>query len=256
MKKLSHEGRVVMISGAASGIGAAIAEQYCKEGATVALLDVNGESAKRKTEELVSKGFKVAWAEADVSNYNQCVEAYQLLVSAVGDIDTLINNAGISPKHNGLPAKIWEMDPKEWEAVVGINLNGAFNLSRIVTPRMVERHFGRIINMSSVAGKAYLPLVASHYSATKAALIGFTRHMAGELGPYGITVNALAPGRIDTPLLKTVSDEINQEAIDQTALRRLGSSQEVASMACFLTSDDSSFVTGQVVDVAGGWLMT
>ena len=121
---------------------------------------------------------------------------------------------------------------------------------------MVERRFGCIVNMSSVAGKAFVAFTAAHYGTTKAALIGFTRDLAGELGPFGITVNAIAPGRINTPLMRTASNATNQAVIAQTALRRLGEPSEVAEMSCFLTAPESRFVTGQVVDVAGGWLLT
>ncbi|WP_028877943.1 SDR family oxidoreductase [Terasakiella pusilla] len=256
MSQLTHKGRVVLVSGAGNGIGAAITERFCQAGATVALLDINEAQVKSKAEELRAKGYSVAWATANVADFDQCEQAYNALVAEVGPIDTLINNAGISPKTDGLPMPIWKMDPKEWTGVVDVNLNGAFNLARLASPSMVENKFGRIINMSSVAAKAYLPLVAAHYSATKAALIGFTRHLAGELGQYGITVNALAPGRIETPMLKMVAPEVNQQAVDNTALGRLGAPEEVAHMACYLTSDESAFITGQVVDVAGGWLMT
>ncbi len=256
MSEGRHSERVVLITGAASGIGAAITDRYCREGASVALLDVNADSVRENSDALNARGYRTAWAQADVADYKQCAKACQALEAALGPIDTLINNAGVSPKHNGVAAPIWQMEPDEWQKVVGINLNGVFNLTRLLSPGMVERRFGRIVNMSSVAGKAYLPLVASHYSATKAALIGFTRHVAGELGPYGVRVNALAPGRIETPLVKSVADEINQDAISNTALRRLGTPDEVARVACFLTSSDSDFVTGQVVDVAGGWMMT
>jgi 3-oxoacyl-[acyl-carrier protein] reductase len=246
---------VVLVSGAGSGIGAAIAQRYCEEGAAVAILDADAQRAREQAERLQAQGHQVAWCEADVAEFNQCQHACEQLAATLGPIDTLINNAGVSPKHNGQAAPIWQMDPQEWNRVVGINLTGVFNLSRLLSPGMVERRFGRIVSMSSVAGSAYLPLVAAHYSATKAAIIGFTRHLAGELGPYGITVNALAPGRIETPLLKTVAPEANQAVIDETPLRRLGQPREVADAACFLTSTESDFVTGQVLDVAGGWLM-
>lgn len=255
MKGLRHSGRVVLVTGAGGGIGAAIAQLYCEEGAHVALVDFDEAKVKEQTASLRAAGHTVAWAIADVANFDQCAMACDQLASALGPIDTLINNAGVSPKHNGAPAPVWEMNPDEWETVVGINLSGSFNLVRALTPSMVERRFGRIINMSSVAGSAYLPIVAAHYSATKAAILGFTRHLAGELGPYGITANALAPGRIETPLLKTVSAEANQAVVDETPLRRLGTPLEVAKAACFLTSGESDFVTGQVLDVAGGWLM-
>ena len=255
MTNLRHSGRTVLITGAGGGIGASIARLYCEEGARVALVDFDEHSVSELSRQLSAAGHLVAWAKADVSDFAQCSRACLELSEQLGPIDTLINNAGISPKHEGAPAPIWEMDPQEWDRVVGINLTGSFNLVRALAPAMVERRFGRIVNMSSVAGSAYLPIVAAHYSATKAAVIGFTRHLAGELGPYGITANALAPGRIETPLLKTVSAQANQAVVDETPLGRLGTPLEVAKAACFLTSNDSDFITGQIVDVAGGWLM-
>lgn len=255
MSQNRHQGRVVLVSGAASGIGAAIALRYCEEGAAVALLDRDADKVRAQAESLQAAGYRVSWQPADVADYAQCEAACRQLAETLGPIDTLINNAGISPKTDGKPAPIWQMSEQEWQRVVGVNLNGSFNLTRLLTPSMVERRFGRIVNMSSVAGSAFLPLVAAHYSATKAAVIGFTRHLAGELGEYGITANALAPGRIETPLLKTVSPQANQAVIDETPLRRLGQPWEVADAACFLTAADSSFITGQVVDIAGGWLM-
>ncbi|MCK8687909.1 SDR family oxidoreductase [Pseudomonas umsongensis] len=255
MNALRHAGRVVLVTGAGGGIGTAIAQLYCEEGARVALVDFDEVKVQEQAALLRAAGHVVEWAKADVANFEECVAACDQLAAKLGPIDTLINNAGVSPKHNGAPAPIWTMSPEEWERVVGINLTGSFNLVRALTPSMVERRFGRIVNMSSVAGSAFLPIVAAHYSATKAAIIGFTRHLAGELGPLGITANALAPGRIETPLLKTVSAEANELVVQETPLRRLGTPLEVARAACFLTSNESEFVTGQVVDVAGGWLM-
>ena len=255
MKDLRHSDRVVLVTGAGGGIGAAIAQLYCEEGARVALVDFDEIKVQEQVASLRAAGHVVEWAKADVANFEECAVACDELAAKLGPIDTLINNAGVSPKHNGAPASIWKMSPEEWERVVGINLTGSFNLVRALTPSMVERRFGRIVNMSSVAGSAYLPIVAAHYSATKAAISGFTRHLAGELGPFGITANALAPGRIETPLLKTVSAEANQLVVEETPLRRLGTPLEVARAACFLTSNESEFVTGQVIDVAGGWLM-
>ena len=182
MTNSRHSGRVVLVTGAGGGIGAAIAELYCQEGAVVALVDADAAKAQQQAEALREAGFTVGWAQADVADYQACADACERLVHELGPIDTLINNAGISPKHDGAPAPIWTMAPEEWQRVVNINLNGSFNLVRVLTPGMVERGFGRIVNMSSVAGSAFLPIVAAHYSATKAAIIGFTRHLAGEGG--------------------------------------------------------------------------
>ncbi len=148
------------------------------------------------------------------------------------------------------------MAPEEWVRVVDVNLNGCFNTTRLLTPAMREAGCGAIVNMSSVAGRTYSAVVGSHYAATKAALIGFTRHIAAELGPYGIRANAIAPGRIDTPLIRTVAESINAAQAEATPLRRLGRPEEVADLALYLTSNEASFITGQVCDVAGGLMMT
>lgn len=254
---MRHAERVVLVTGGSGGIGSAIVERYLAEGAAVGIVDFDREAGERQAAALQSQGHRVHFAAADVADYASCEQAQRAIEAALGPIDILINNAGISPKHDGQPAPIHRMDPAEWQRVVGVNLTGAFNFSRLVTGGMIERRYGRIVSMSSVAGKAYLgDIVACHYSATKAALIGFTRHLAGELGAYGITVNALAPGRIATPLVRTVSDAANNAVVDVTPMRRLGEPSEVADVCCYLTSPNAAFVTGQVVDVAGGWLMT
>ncbi len=252
-----HHDRIVLVTGAANGIGASISKQYAQEGAKLALVDVNEAALVAHAKALEALGGQVAWSVVDVSNYVQCEKALSDLTASLGGtVDILINNAGISPKKNGEPAHFWEMDPEEWMHVVGVNLNGAFNWSRLVTPSMVHNRLGGIVNMSSVAAKFFVPFTGAHYGTTKAALIGFTRDLAAELGPYGITVNAIAPGRIKTPLMLTANQATNDAILAQTALRKFGEPEDVAEMACFLTSKESRFVTGQTVDVAGGWLMT
>lgn len=254
---MRHANRTVLVTGGLGGIGSAIAERYVQEGAAVGVVDFDKARGEACLREWQGKGLKMHFAAADVANFNECERACREIEEHLGPIDILVNNAGISPKHEGHPRPVHLMEPDEWRRVVEVNLNSAFYFSRLLAGSMIERKFGRIISMSSVAGKAYLgDIVAAHYSTTKAALIGFTRHLAGELGPHGITVNALAPGRIDTPLLRTVVSEANTRVIQQTPLRRLGAPGEVADVCCYLTSPDASFVTGQVVDVAGGWLLT
>jgi 3-oxoacyl-[acyl-carrier protein] reductase len=254
---MRYNGKVVLVTGGSGGIGAAIVERYAAEGAAVAIVDYNVEQGRKHAHKLSKNGARVHFAAADVADFDACASACSEIEQVLGPVDILVNNAGISPKHDGRPAPIHQMDPKEWLQVVGVNLNGAFNFSRLLAGGMMERRYGRIVSMSSVAGKAYLgSIVAAHYSTTKAALIGFTRHLAGELGPYGITVNAIAPGRIATPMVRMVSEEANIVAINDTPLRRLGEPAEVADACCYLTSPEANFITGQVLDVAGGWLMT
>ncbi|CAN5344293.1 SDR family oxidoreductase [soil metagenome] len=251
-----HRGRVVLVTGAAGGIGSAIVQRYLKHGAAVGLVDFDEAAGTALAGRLAAAGQRVHFAPADVCRHADCAAACRAIEAALGPIDTLVNNAGISPKQAGKPVPIWRMEPAEWSRVIDVNLNSAFNFAQLLTPGMVERRFGRIVSMSSVAGKAWLDIVAAHYSTTKAALIGFTRHLAGELGPHGITVNALAPGRIDTPMVAGAPAAANRAVVETTPLARLGTPDEVAQACAFLTSRQADFITGQVIDVAGGWLMT
>ena len=148
------------------------------------------------------------------------------------------------------------MDVAEWQRVTDVNLTGAFICARSVLPGMIARQRGSIVSTSSVAGKTFCDIVGIHYAATKAGLIGFTKHLAGEVGPFGITVNAVAPGRIDTPLMRGTASAANDAAKAATPMRRFGTPEDVAGTVLFLTSEEACFVTGQIVDVAGGWLMT
>ncbi|RAP62621.1 3-oxoacyl-[acyl-carrier-protein] reductase [Achromobacter sp. HZ01] len=248
--------QTAIVTGAVGGIGSAIVEGFLAEGARVGLIDFNSQAGQAYEEALRQRGHEVCFVHADVARYEDCQAAYDRLARELGAADILVNNVGISPKTDGRALKVWEMPPQEWEAVVAVNLNSVFYMTRLAAPHMVGQRRGRVINMSSVAGKAYCDIVAAHYAATKAALIGLTRHWAAELGGHQVTVNALAPGRIDTPLLRTVPREINDAVAQATALRRLGTPQEVADACLFFASDQARFVTGQVLDVAGGWLMT
>lgn len=248
--------QVALVTGAVGGIGSAIVHALVAEGARVGLVDLNAEAGKKFQDDLGAAGHTVFFVNANVANFAECESAYTAIKDKLGDIDILVNNVGISPKHDGRALKVWEMPPEEWDKVVSVNLNSVFYMSRLVTPGMIQKRNGRIINMSSVAGKAYCDIVAAHYAATKAALIGATRHWAAELGEYNITVNGLAPGRINTPLLKSVSPETNDAVTQVTALKRLGTPEEVADACIFFASDQARFVTGQILDVAGGWLMT
>lgn len=252
----SHDGRTVLVTGAAGGIGEALVRRYLADGASVGIVDVQEAALDAARARWKPFGGRVAFAAADVADFGGSRDAVKTIEAEIGPVDTAILNAGISPKHDGRGARIDAMDPAEWREVNGVNLDGAFHFARLLAPGMIARRFGRIVTMSSVAGKVYAPFVGIHYSTTKGALLAFTRHLAGELGPFGITVNGLAPGRIRTPLIATVEEAANTAIAEQTPLRRLGEPEEVAAVCSFLTSHDPAFVTGQVIDVAGGLAMT
>lgn len=250
-----HE-QVAIVTGAVGGIGSAIVRTLVKEGASVGLIDYDAKRGQQLEDELLASNYNVKYVNTNVAHFDACESAVAQIVDELGEPEILVNNVGISPKTKGQAARVWEMSPAEWDSVVAVNLSSAFYMTRLVTPYMIKKHTGRIINMSSVAGETYCDIVAAHYAATKAALIGATRHWAGELGEYNVTVNALAPGRINTPLLATVPHQMNDAVIDVTALKRLGKPEEVADACLFFVSDKARFVTGQVLDVAGGWLMS
>ncbi|MBM7045592.1 3-oxoacyl-ACP reductase FabG [Rhizobium lusitanum] len=256
--RASHKGRHVLVTGAGRGIGRAIALAFAGRGARVGVADMNEDDINETIHLIEAEGRGSGLALVlDVSDYSAVEKSTSYAANVFGrPFDTIINNAGISPKHGGVSHKVWEMDPAEWGRVVGVNLSGSFNTVRALSPAMREAGAGWIVNMSSVAGRAYMPLVACHYAATKSAILGFTRHLAGELGPFGIRVNAIAPGRIETPMVRTVASEVNDEQVRLTPMGRLGASEEVADLALYLTSPEASFITGQTIDVAGGLLMT
>jgi 2-hydroxycyclohexanecarboxyl-CoA dehydrogenase len=237
------DGRKALVTGGASGIGAAIAERLAAEGAEVWVGDVNTEGAEKVAAEI--NGHAI---ELDVTS----LEAARAAVEAVGEIEILINNAG-TDEFGFFPLTT----PEQWQRVIDINLNGVLNCTAAALPVMQAAGYGRIVSISSEAGRVGSKGSAV-YSAAKAGVIGFTKVIARENGRYGITANAIAPGPIETPLLMgalgigEIGERLVENMRSQTQLGRLGQPFEVAAAAAFLASDDATFVTGETLGVSGG----
>lgn len=237
--------RTVLINGGSRGIGRQLVLDFCKKGYKVAFTYKN---SRDMAKELAKETGALAIA-ADSANEEDVIAAVECAVSAIGEIDILINNAAYSSY-----SLIQDLTLAEWERTIGTNLTGPFLFSRAVIPAMVRRGFGRIINISSMWGVVGSSCEA-HYSASKAGLIGLTKALAKELGPSGITVNAVAPGVIKTDMNSALDEEAIAALIDETPVSRLGETSDVSRAVMFLASDESGFVTGEVMNVSGGYIV-
>ncbi len=244
------ENKVALITGATRGIGREIALELAANGFDIA---VNYRSKKDIPEdlkkEIESHNVRCEFVQADVSNFEQCESMVKDAIDKFGRIDVLVNNAGIT--RDGL---IMRMKKEDFEAVIDVNLVGTFNVTRNVIPYMIKQRSGRIISLSSVVGVAG-NAGQTNYSASKAGVIGFTKSLAKEVASRNILVNAVAPGFIDTDMTKVLSDSVKEGINAQIPLRRMGSPREVAKVVKFLASEDSSYVTGQVINIDGGMVM-
>jgi 3-oxoacyl-[acyl-carrier protein] reductase len=249
-----HSGRVALVTGAARGIGLQVARRLAQEGAHVVLLDVMDE-ASESAGRLVREGLKAEAVVTDVSDEAAVRQVVAGIAGRHGRLDILVNNAGISPKHDGKKAPVETTALAEWNAVMAVNLTAAFLLCRESIPVMRARSWGRIVNMSSQAGRTRARIAGSHYAASKAGLIGFSRSLAGEVGAYGITVNCIAPGRIETPMAAVASDEVNRAFLSQVPMGRIGTPDDIAATVSFLASDGAGYITGATIDVNGGHFM-
>lgn len=253
MKELNQA--VCWVTGAAGGIGKAVCSMIIANGGHLVVTDANEAKLFELCEELKNDQSSILPIVLDVSDQEAVRLAAEKIERQYGRLDILINGAGISPKGDNGRVLVEEMDPSVWRMVLDINLNGSFYCSQVAVKLMKKNKKGHIVNVASSAGRTYSPITGAHYAASKAALISLTRQLAGEVGPDGIYVNAVAPGRIDTPMIWDVDPEVNLNAIYNTPLKRLGTPEEVAKTIGFLISEQSSFITGAVIDVNGGRFM-
>ena len=240
------DGKVALITGAAKGIGKAIALKFASEGADVAFTDlVINEAAEETIKELEAFGHKVKGYASNAADFAQTQEVVDQIMAEFGNIDILVNNAGITK--DGLMLR---MSEAQWDAVINVNLKSAFNFIHALTPIMARQRGGSIINMSSVVGVSG-NAGQCNYSASKAGLIGLAKSIAKEMGPRGIRANCIAPGFIISDMTSALSEEVREQWVKTIPLRRGGTPEDVAKVALFLASDLSSYVSGQVIHVCG-----
>ena len=242
--------KVALITGGTRGIGKSVAERFAKEGYNLVLNYVSEntdiESIKNNFKEY---GNEVLILKADVSKFDECENLVKETISKFGKIDVLVNNAGITK--DGLIAMMKE---EAFDRVIDINLKGTFNMTRNVVPYMMKKRCGNIVNISSVVG-VIGNAGQSNYAASKAGIIGFTKSLAKELSARNIRVNAVAPGFIDTDMTSVLTDKVKENIYAQIPLKRMGDAKEVANVIYFLSNDESSYITGQVINVDGGMVM-
>ncbi|BCI62379.1 MULTISPECIES: 3-oxoacyl-[acyl-carrier-protein] reductase [Bacteroidales] len=244
------EGKVAVITGAARGIGKAIAIKFASEGANVAFTDLAiDDNAKATEKEIAAMGVKVKGYASNAANFEDTHKVVEEIAKDFGRIDILVNNAGIT--RDGLMMRMTEA---QWDMVINVNLKSAFNFIHAVTPIMMRQRSGSIINMASVVGVSG-NAGQCNYSASKAGMIGLAKSIAKELGSRGIRANAIAPGFIITDMTAALSDEVKAEWAKQIPLRRGGTPEDVANVCTFLASDLSSYVSGQVIHCCGGMNM-
>ncbi|MEM7549380.1 MAG: 3-oxoacyl-ACP reductase FabG [Bacteroidota bacterium] len=243
MKRLKD--KIIIITGGAKGIGKTSSLVLAREGAHIVIWDIDKDSCEQTVKEITDQGMNASYHLVNTTNVESTTSTASKVIAELGRIDVLINNAGITRD-----ATIKKMTHKEWTDVIDVNLTGVFNCTKAIVPQMIEQESGRIINTSSVVG-LYGNFGQVNYAATKSGLIGMTKTLAKELGKYNITVNAVAPGFIATDMIKTIPEKVIDMMKSKTPLRRLGTPEDIANVYLFLSSEESSFVSGTVLSVDG-----
>ena len=244
-------GKVAIVTGAGQGMGRAVAQRLADAGARLVANDVSLDSAERTASALRDGGAEAVAVQGDVTSRTDVICIVDTAIRQFGAVHILVNNAGVLR-----PTAVIDIEEDEWDFVVGVNLKGTYLCSRAVLPVMREAGWGRIVNFSSTAGKNVSTVGGAHYTAAKAGILGFTRHLAKEEAHHGITVNSVCPGLIDTEMVRSTIDDARARAYaDSFPIQRLGEPSEVAELVAFLASDRAAYITGASLDINGGDLM-
>lgn len=247
---MEFKNRVAIVTGSGQGIGKAIALTLAKKGCNLAVCDIT-DKTHEAVKEIEAMGSRAIAIKTDVSNRKQVEAMAAATLTKFGRIDILVNNSGIYPYKN-----LIDMTEEEWDKVLNVNLKGVFNCTKAVLPTMIKQKYGKIVNIASIAGTTVGYVGLTHYSASKAAILGFTKAAALELAPYGININAIAPGPVETPGMHTSLNGGTLDPIIQTIpIRRLAQPTDIANLAVFLASDESSNITGQCIISDGGYTL-
>jgi 3-oxoacyl-[acyl-carrier protein] reductase len=246
---MDFSGRKSVVTGASQGIGEAIARDLAEHGAEVILVDIQEQKLNEVARGIEDNNGKAVAYEVDVSQLEQVSGIVQTMIQNHGAIHHLVNNAGITRDN-----LLMRMKEDEWDLVMAVNLKGVFNFSKSLIRHMISNHYGRIVNISSVVGLMGNP-GQTNYSASKAGVVGFTKSLAREVASRGITVNAVAPGYIETSMTDNLPEAAKNQFLDFIPMRRFGTPQEVAQIVRFLLSDEAAYITGQIININGGMFM-
>lgn len=243
------DGKNAIVTGSARGIGKAIAVRLAKGGANIVVVDVNLEAAEETAKEIAAMGVKTLARKVNVTDYSEVDALLKEVQKEWGSVDILVNNAGITKD-----ALILRMTPEDFDAVINVNLKGVFNGIKAAFPVMMKQHYGKIVNIASVIG-IMGNVSQANYSASKGGVIALTKTAAREYAKRGVTVNAIAPGYIRTPMTDQLSDQVKQGILGMIPMDRMGEAEDVANAVFFLSSPESDYITGQTLVVDGGMVM-